>query len=83
MKKYYDITGFDVERQTEKAMLINGAWLPKSQIKIFTNGKGCIKFIPLWLASKNNFPYELHTYELKEMVYRYTGDNETYTEISG
>ena len=74
MKKYTKICLDEITRETEKAILTNGTWLPKSQLLIVINNEHLnidteeIKefkektiyclLCPLWLHMKNNLPFK-------------------------
>ena len=74
MKKYTKICLDEIVRETEKAILVDGAWLPKSQLLVVINNQylnidtGKIKefkeksiyclLCPLWLHMKNKLPFK-------------------------
>ena len=74
MKKYTKICFVEITRETEKALLIEGTWLPKSQLLVVINNQYLdintdeIKEIkektpycllcPLWLHMKNNLSFK-------------------------
>ena len=73
-KKYVEICFDEIERETEKAILVSGGWLPKSQLIVVLNNEyydtstKTVKEIkekspycflcPLWLHMKNNMSYK-------------------------
>ena len=74
MKKYTKICLDEIVRETEKAILVDGSWLPKSQLLVVINNqylnidtKEVKEFkeksiycllCPLWLHMKNNLPFK-------------------------
>ena len=74
MKKYTQICLDEIVRETEKAILVDGAWLPKSQLLVVINNQYLdintkeIKEVkektpycllcPLWLHMKNSLPFK-------------------------
>lgn len=61
-KEYFNIGGcFDSVQETEKAICINGTWIPKSQlVRIFNEMGYCYTiYIPCWLFIKNNLSDKL------------------------
>ena len=73
-KKYVQICRDEISRETEKAILVEGTWLPKSQLLVAINNEYYdfeskeIKeykeksvyclLLPLWLHMKNNMSYK-------------------------
>ena len=73
-KKYVQICLDEITRETEKAILVEGSWLPKSQLLVALNNEyydyesNTIKevknktpyclLLPLWLHMKNNMSYK-------------------------
>lgn len=73
-KKYVQISFEEIERETEKAILVSGGWLPKSQLLVVLNNQyydistKTVKeykekstyclLCPLWLHMKNNMPFK-------------------------
>ena len=56
----YQITPNTIERQTEKAVLINGmGWLPKSQVRWVetVDGETTYMVMPKWLWAKKGLGY--------------------------
>ncbi len=74
MKKYTQICFDEITRETEKAILVEGSWIPKSQLIVLLNNayydtrtrtvKECESkspyslLLPLWLHMKNNMSYK-------------------------
>ena len=74
MKKYTQINMHEISKETEKAILIEGNWLPKSQLLVIVNNQYFdytakeIKeykektiyclLCPLWLHMKNNLSFK-------------------------
>ena len=81
MKKYTKICLDEIIRETEKAILVDGAWLPKSQLLVVINNQYLdintkeIKEVkektpycllcPLWLHMKNNLSFK-NSYTLEK-----------------
>ena len=81
MKKYTKICLDEITRETEKALLIEGTWLPKSQLLVVINNQYLdidtkeIKEVkekspycllcPLWLHMKNNLSFK-NSYTLED-----------------
>lgn len=73
-KKYVQISFDEIERETEKAILVSGGWLPKSQLLVVLNNEyydvntRTVKehkekspyclLCPLWLHMKNNMSFK-------------------------
>ncbi|MBQ2408610.1 MAG: hypothetical protein II309_04160 [Bacilli bacterium] len=73
-KKYVELCKDEIQRETEKAFLVEGSWIPKSQLIFVINNKyydpyeKTIKdykeksvmcyLVPLWLHMKNNMRYK-------------------------
>ena len=82
-KKYVQICFDEITRETEKAILVEGTWLPKSQLLVILNNQyydvdtKTIKehkekspyclLCPLWLHIKNNMSFK-KSYELNEFM---------------
>ena len=78
MKKYVELCLNEIERETEKAILVEGSWIPKSQlIVVFNNADYNLStktvkeykektiyclLLPLWLQMKNNFKFKKSFY---------------------
>ena len=73
-KKYVQICFNEITKETEKAILVEGSWLPKSQLLVVLNNQyydistKTVKeykekstyclLCPLWLHMKNNMPFK-------------------------
>ena len=73
-KKYTKICFDEITRETEKAILVEGSWLPKSQLMVVINNAdynvntGQVReykdktpyclLLPLWLHMKNDMSYK-------------------------
>ena len=80
-KKYVQLCYDEVTRETEKAILVEGSWIPKSQLLVVLNNKyydidaeevrECKEktpycyLLPLWLHMKNNLSYK-SSYKLEK-----------------
>ena len=82
-KKYTQICFDEITRETEKAILVEGTWLPKSQLLVVLNNqyydistkivkeykeKSVYCFLcPLWLHMKNNMSFK-KSFELNKWL---------------
>ena len=91
-KKYVQISFEEIERETEKAILVSGGWLPKSQLLVVLNNQyydistKTVKeykekstyclLCPLWLHMKNNMSFK-KSFELDKWLDSMNTDKRT------